>query len=185
MASYRARNEARCTSSGRTARFHSPNWYTRNPRHTLAAQYAEVTAPFWLVPILARGQGIEARLLLIVEQGIEFCERRSHGAHGLQHCGKAHMHASIRPVGVLGRSVGHPALSRLTALAMAVLSSSSAARCASSGSTSCAISLMRQSVTPAVWPAQRPLLTSAPGRPTKQGQFLIQRNREQFRIRRH
>src|SRR5262245_32161608 len=92
MASYRARNEARCTSSGRTARFHAPHWYTRNPRRTLAAQYAEVTAPFWLVLILARGQGIEARLLLIVEQAIEFCERRAHDAHGLQHCGKAHTH---------------------------------------------------------------------------------------------
>src|SRR5262245_63829221 len=104
MASYRARNEARCTSSGRTARFHSPNWYTRNPRHTLAGQYAEVTAPFWLVLILARRQGIEARLLLIVEQGIEFCKWRAHGAHGLQHCGKAHTHG-LDPSGWGARQV--------------------------------------------------------------------------------
>jgi hypothetical protein len=33
----------------------------------LTAQYAQGTAPFWLVLILARGQGIEARLLLVVE----------------------------------------------------------------------------------------------------------------------
>src|SRR5262249_52365369 len=69
-------------------KFHSPNWYTRNPRRTLAAHDAQVTAPFWLVLILARGQGIEARLLLIVEHGIEVCEWCAHGAHGLQHCGK-------------------------------------------------------------------------------------------------
>ena len=73
-------------------KFHPPHGYTRNPRRTLAAEYAEVTAPFWLVLILARGQGIEARLLLIVEQRIEFCERRTHSAHGLEHGRKAHMH---------------------------------------------------------------------------------------------
>jgi hypothetical protein len=55
-----------------------------------------------------------------------------------------------------GKTVG-----KIHGLVMAVLSSSSTARCASSGSTICAISLMRQSITPAVWPAQRPMLSSA------------------------
>jgi hypothetical protein len=71
--------------------------------------------------------------------------------------------ASIRPVGVLGRSVGHPALEQVDRLGQRCLKLFKCRALRLIRLDNCAISLMRQSVTPAVWPAQRPLLTSALG----------------------
>src|SRR3981081_3136397 len=68
--------------------------------------------------------------------------------------------ASIRPVGVLDNSVGHAAARMSSAFAVAPLSSSSAARCASSASTTCAIRSIGQSVNPAVCPLQRSVPTA-------------------------
>ena len=70
--------------------------------------------------------------------------------------------ASIRPVGVLGSAVGHAALRMSSARAVASLSSSSAARWASFGSTVCAIRSIGQSVSPAVCPLQRSAPTLRP-----------------------
>ena len=68
--------------------------------------------------------------------------------------------ASIRPVGVLDRSVGHAASRMSSAFAVAPLSSSSAARWVSSGSTVCAMRSIGQSVKPAVCPLQRSVPTA-------------------------
>jgi hypothetical protein len=58
--------------------------------------------------------------------------------------------ASIRPVGVLGNSLGHAALWVSSVFAAAALTSFSNARCESLGSTVWTMSVIGQSVSPAM-----------------------------------